>query len=214
MKIVLLHASLQIVPHCFCTSHSRRTVQLYRFYFYRSFLKWELCILLINGLGYFHCPTQASCWYCEAMACIRSGCKTGLSAVTCLSWSSVINTIPVAIRHFEHTVTALLINNRLDISTAPWSLLEETVIPRSLLLFTVTHLTELCTEIVATPNPSSRKSCWWFGQLCVACRTRSRRRSLYSTCFPFMITNQSKLSLFHSGNVALLPRSLNKSSWT
>ena len=79
--------------------------------------------------------TQVSCWYWEAMACVRSGSNTGLSAVTCLSWSSVIKTIPVAIPHFEQTVTALLIDSRLDISTAPRSLLEETVIPRSLLFF-------------------------------------------------------------------------------
>ena len=88
--------------------------------------------------------TQVSCWYWEAMACVRSGCNTGLSAVTCLSWSSVIKTIPVAIPHFEQTVTALLIDSRLDISTAPRSLLEETVIPRSLLFFTVIHLTQMC----------------------------------------------------------------------
>ena len=135
---------------------------------------------------------QVSCWYWEAMACVRSGCNTGLSAVTCLSWSSVIKTIPVAILHFEQTVTALLINSRLDISTDPWSLLEETVIPISLLLFTVIHLTELCTEIVATPNPSSRKSCWWFGQLYVVSRTRRRIINLRSTWFPIMITIPSK----------------------
>ena len=53
-------------------------------------------------------------------------------------------TIPVAIPHFEQTVTVLLIDSRLDISTAPRSLLEETVIPRSLLFFIVIHLTEMC----------------------------------------------------------------------
>ena len=73
--------------------------------------------------------TQVSCWYLEVMACVRSGSNTELSAITCLSWSSVIKTIPVAILHFEQTVTALLINSWLDISTAPRSLLEETVIP-------------------------------------------------------------------------------------
>ena len=53
-------------------------------------------------------------------------------------------TIPVAIPHFEQTVTVLLIDSRLDISTAPRSLLEETVIPRSLLFFIVIHSTEMC----------------------------------------------------------------------
>ena len=149
-------------------------------------LKWELMYTTDQWSGIFRYSsmlslTQVSCWYWEAMACVRSGCNTGLSAVTCLSWSSVIKTIPVAILHFEQTVTALLINSRLDISTDPWSLLEETVIPISLLLFTVIHLTELCTEIVATPNPSSRKSCWWFGQLYVVSRTRRRIINLRST---------------------------------
>ena len=102
--------------------------------------------------------------YCPAMAFERSGCRAGCKAVTNFSWSRVINTIPVAIRHFEHTVTELLISNCLDISTAPWSLLEETVMPRNLLLSEVIHLTELCTDIVTTLKPSSRKSCSWLGQ--------------------------------------------------
>ena len=136
--------------------------------------------------------TQVSCWYLEAMACVRSGSNTELSAITCLIWPSVIKTTPVAILHFEETVTALLINSRLDISTAPRSLLEETVIPISLLLFTVIPMTELCTEIVATPNPSSRKSCRWFGQLYVVSGTRKRRKNLRSTWYPIMIISQSK----------------------
>ena len=102
--------------------------------------------------------------YCPAMAFERSGCRAGCKAVTSFSWSRVINTIPVANRHFEHTVTELLISNCLDISTAPWSLLEETVMPRNLLLSEVIHLTELCTDIVTTLKPSSRKSCSWLGQ--------------------------------------------------
>lgn len=102
-------------------------------------LKWELMYTTDQWSGIFRYSStlsliQVSCWYLEAMACVRSGSNTGLSAVTCLSWSSVIKTIPVAILHFEQTVTALLINSCLDISTAPWSLLEETVIPISLLL--------------------------------------------------------------------------------
>ena len=160
-------------------------------------LKWELMHTTDQWSGIFHYSstpnlTQVSCWYLEVMACVRSGSNTELSAITCLSWSSVIKTIPVAILHFEQTVTALLINSCLDISTAPWSLLEETVIPISLLLFTVIHLTELCTEIVATPNPSSRKPCRWFGQLHVVSRTRKRRKNLRSTWFPIMIISQSK----------------------
>ena len=34
--------------------------------------------------------TQISCWYWEAMACVRSGSNTWLSAVTWLIWPSVI----------------------------------------------------------------------------------------------------------------------------
>ena len=110
------------------------------------------------------------CWHhfhWAAIALDSSGCNAGCIAATCFSWSSVINTIPVAIRHLEHTVTLLFIHICFLISTAPWSLLEDTVIPRNLLLSVVTHLTELCTEIVTTLKPSSRKSCWWFGQPCV-----------------------------------------------
>ena len=115
-------------------------------------LQWELMHTTDQWSGIFRYSstlslTQVSCWYWEAMACVRSGCNTGLSAVTCLSWSSVIKTIPVAIPHFEQTVTALLIDSRLDISTDPRSLLEETVIPRSLLFFIVIHLTEMCKKL-------------------------------------------------------------------
>ena len=113
-------------------------------------MKWELMHTTYQWSGIFRYSStlsliQVSCWYLEAMACVRSGSNTELSAITCLIWPSIIKTIPVAILHFEETVTALLINSRLDISTAPWSLLEETVIPISLLLFTVIHMTELCT---------------------------------------------------------------------
>ena len=207
-----LNGSLQIVPHCLCTSQVRHTVRIINLAisfwllsqvssFLRkpqcNVLKWELMHTTDQWSGIFRYSstpnlTQVSCWYLEAMACVRSGSNTELSAITCLIWSSVIKTIPVAILHFQQTVTALLINSWLDISTAPRSLLEETVIPISLLLFTVIHLTELCTEIVATPNPSSRKSCWWFGQLYVVSRTRKRRKNLRSTWYPIMIISQSK----------------------
>lgn len=70
----------------------------------------------------------------------------------------------VAIRHLVHTVIALFMNARLLISTAPWSFLEDTVIPRNLLLPLVIHFTELCTEIDITLKPSSQKSCRWFWQ--------------------------------------------------
>ena len=72
-----------------------------------------------------------------------------------------LDTIPVAIRHLEHTVTLLFIHIGFANSTAPCSrsVLEDRVIPRNLLLSEVTHLTELCTEIAITLKPSSRKSC-------------------------------------------------------
>ena len=207
-----LNGSLQIVPHCLCTSQVRHTVRIINLAisfwllsqvssFLRkpqcNVLKWELMHTTDQWSGIFRYSstpnlTQVSCWYLEAMACVRSGSNTELSAITCLIWSSVIKTIPVAILHFQQTVTALLINSWLDISTAPRSLLEETVIPISLLLFTVIHLTELCTEIVATPNPSSRKSCRWLGQLYVVSTTRKRRKNLRSTWYPIMIISQSK----------------------
>lgn len=130
--------------------------------------------------------------YCPAMAFERSGCRAGCKAVTSFSWSRVINTIPVAIRHFEHTVTELLISNCLDISTAPWSLLEETVMPRNLLLSEVIHLTELCTDIVTTLKPSSRKSCSWLGQ-----------------AFVVISMNENKAKV----NIMIGDRSISRSVW-
>ena len=127
------------------------------------------CSTLLHSFLFASSSVNCSfyCWHnfhWAAIALDRSDCKAGCIAATCFSWSSVMNTIPVAIRHLEHTVTLLFIHIRLLISTVPWSPLEDRVIPRNLLLSVVTHLTELCTEIETTLKPSSRKSCWWFGQ--------------------------------------------------
>ena len=143
-------------PHCLCTSQVKHTVRIFSLAisfwlpsqlcsFLRKLqcnvLQWELMYTTDQWSGIFCYSstlslTQVRCWYWEAMACVRSDSNTGLSAVTWLIWPSVIKKPFLSPFHISNKLLQyVLIDSRLDISTAPRSLLEETVIPRSLLFF-------------------------------------------------------------------------------
>ena len=136
--------------------------------------------------------TQISCWYWEAMACVRSGSNTWLSAVTWLIWPSVIKnhscrhstfrtncygTFDWQPSRYLHWPTVFAWRNSYSKKSA---------------IFYCDPFDGNVQKIVATPNPSSRKSCRWLGQLYVVSRTRKRRKNLRSTWYPIMIISQSK----------------------
>ena len=133
--------------------------------------------------------TQVSCWYWEAMACVRSGCNTGLSTVTCLSWSSVIKNHSCRHSTFRTNCYGTFDWQPSRYLHCPTVFAWRNSYSKKSAFFLLWSIWRKCAEIVATPNPSSRKSCRWLGQLYVVSRTRRRRKNLRSTWFPIMITS-------------------------